>query len=173
MRVPRANVYDGPKALKRAYRTLWSRSAPHRVPTVQNRSLPVQGRFTSARRIILAHIDQSYNNARMRKCCLLPLLSLALAVQPDDLRAQLNAGAERTIFGTVVAVNTERSLISLRPTNLFGFLRINLTTYRVKQPVLLNGLHSGDRVAGVFSSYDGMLHRLRRLRNCQVFEERK
>ena len=109
----------------------------------------------------------------MRKCCWLPLLYLALAVQPDYLRAQLNTGAKRTVFGTVVAVNGERSLITLRPSNLFGLLRINLNTYRVTQPILLNGLHSGDRVTGVFSSSDGMLHRLRRLRNCQVFDERK
>jgi hypothetical protein len=109
----------------------------------------------------------------MRKCCWLPLLSLALAVQPDYLRAQLNAAAERTILGTVVAINAERSLITLRPSNLFGLLRINLNTYRVTQPIILNGLHAGDRVTGVFSSSDRVLHRLRRLRNYQVFDERK
>ena len=109
----------------------------------------------------------------MRKCCWLPLLSLTLAVQPDYLCAQLNAGTERTIFGTVVAVNAERSLISVRPSNLFGLPRINLNTYRVKQPILLNGLRSGDRVTGVFSNSDGMLHRLRRIRNCQVSDDRK
>lgn len=109
----------------------------------------------------------------MRKWRWLPLLCLALAIRPDHLRGELNAGAERNIFGTVVAVNAERSLITLRPSNLFGLLRINLSSYRVKQPILLNGLHSGDRVSGVFSSSDGMLHRLRRLRNCQVFDERK
>ena len=109
----------------------------------------------------------------MRKSCWLPLCCLALAVQPDTLRAQLNTVPERTIFGTVVAINAERSLITVRPSNLFGLLRINLNSYRVKQPILLNGLHAGDRVTGIFSSSDGMLHRLRRLRNCQVFDERK
>ena len=85
-------------------------------------------------------------------------------------QAEENASAQRLICGTVVAVNAQRSLITLRPSNLFGRLGMNLTSYRVKRPIVLNGLHSGDRVTAVLSDSDGMLHRLRRFRNAQLFQ---
>ena len=106
----------------------------------------------------------------MRKCCWLPLvLAIALASLPGQVCAQSAPGTERLIFGTVVAIDFERSLITLRPSNLFGRLQLNLRSYRVKQPILIDGLHSGDRVKAVLSNSDGMLHRLRRLRNCQLY----
>jgi hypothetical protein len=112
----------------------------------------------------------------MRRCCWLPLLFVALAITPSPLRAQVNVGpvnAERLVMGTVVAVNAERALITVRPSNLLGRFLINLNNYRVKQPMVLNGLHSGDRIVAVYWSSDGMLHRLRRLRNYQVFQEQR
>jgi hypothetical protein len=78
----------------------------------------------------------------------------------------------RVVQGTVMAVNSEMSAITLRQSNLLGLLRITFKSYRVKQPMSLSGLRSGDRVTAVLSNSDGMLHRLRRVRNRQVFEDR-
>lgn len=112
----------------------------------------------------------------MRECYWLSLLALALGIQSGILRAQergpANEDRDRVVRGTVVAVNVGSDAITVRPSNLFGRLLINIRSYRVKQPMSLNGLHSGDRVIAVYSRSDGMLHRLRRLRNYQVFDDR-
>jgi hypothetical protein len=94
-------------------------------------------------------------------------------LQAQERHAPPGGDRERVVQGIVVAVNSELSAITIRQPNLLGRLRISFKSYEVKQPTSLNGLRSGDRITAVISNSDGMLHRLRRIRDCQVFEAQR
>ena len=72
---------------------------------------------------------------------------------------------EFLVVGIVVAAEPAASLITIRQPNLFGKLRIEMKSYHVKQRSALAELHPGDRITAVFSTKDGMLHRLTRVRS--------
>ena len=103
----------------------------------------------------------------MTKCCLLPVLVLSVTLQAAPARHQESADGfgERLVVGTVVAVQPDRSLLTIRESDLWGHLRIRSNSYQVKQPFLLYGLRQGDRISAVFSTKDGMLYRVRRVRS--------
>ena len=97
----------------------------------------------------------------MMKLCLLPILALSVTMQASPAEPQASTDNFRGAFGlgTVVAVQAERSLLTLRESDLWGHLRIRFKSYQVKQPFLLYGLHPGDKITAVFSTKDSMLHR--------------
>jgi hypothetical protein len=74
------------------------------------------------------------------------------------------AVTEYLVAGTVVWVHADSSSIAIRGSNLLGYLRIRVHSYRVKQSSALIDLRPGDKITAVFSGRDGMLHRLRRVR---------
>lgn len=69
--------------------------------------------------------------------------------------------SEYAIKGTVVSVQPGEATIIIRQANLLGDLLFVTKAYRVKRPSSLTGLKRGDRVRGVYSTKDKMLHRLR------------
>jgi|ERR1035438_1683681 hypothetical protein len=74
-----------------------------------------------------------------------------------------DAPAEYLVFGTVVWARAGDSSLALRGSSLLQHLRVRVTSYRMKQPSNLLDLRPGDAVTAVFSTKDGMLHRLRRV----------
>jgi hypothetical protein len=90
---------------------------------------------------------------------------LAAPVRPEEVSGY----EERLVLGTVVTVKAERSLITIRESDLLGHLRIRFKCYQVKHPFLLYGLRRGDKISAVFSAKDSMLHRLRRVQNYRSF----
>ena len=74
---------------------------------------------------------------------------------------------EFLVIGIVVAAEPAASLITIRQPNLLGKLRIETKSYHVKQRGSLADLHSGDRITAIFSTKDGMLHRLTRVRSAK------
>jgi hypothetical protein len=107
----------------------------------------------------------------MMKFGLLPILALSAMLQAAPAPPQESADGfrERLVVGTVVAINAELSLITIRESDLFSRLRIRYKAYRVKQPFLLYGLRRGDRVTAVFADRDNLLHRLRRYESYRAF----
>jgi hypothetical protein len=107
----------------------------------------------------------------MTKFCLLPILALSVTLEgaPARHREMTDGFEERLVVGTVVAVQPERSLLTIRESDLLGRLRIHFQCYQVKQPFLLYGLRQGDRITAVFSTKDSMLHRVRRLQSYRAF----
>jgi hypothetical protein len=107
----------------------------------------------------------------MRKFRLLSILALSVTLQAARVRPEEPASgyAEYLVLGTVVAVKAERSLITIRESDLLGHLRIRFKSYQVKQPFLLYGLRPGDKISAVFSAKDSMLHRLRRVQSYRAF----
>ena len=107
----------------------------------------------------------------MTKFCLLPILALSVTLQAAPSRPQESPDGfgERLVLGTVVAVQPERSLLTIRESDLWGHLRIRFKCYQVKQPFLLYGLRQGDKISAVFSTKDSMLHRVRRVQNYRAF----
>ena len=104
----------------------------------------------------------------MSKCPLLLALLISLAAQTRHVEGQeIDANAtelqEYLVIGTVVWVQPGASSISIRGASLLGRLRIQVKSYRVKQPSALINLHPGDKITAVFSRKDGMLHRLKRV----------
>jgi hypothetical protein len=87
------------------------------------------------------------------------LIGVLMAASADPMPA--NAIAGRVVTGTVVSVQS--SSVTIRLPNMLGYLRVRVRTYKVCQPASLLGLRPGDRISGVFSRSDGMLHRVRRL----------
>jgi hypothetical protein len=89
-----------------------------------------------------------------------------------DIRAQAHLPAaafqEHLVIGTVVAVNSERCLITIRQSNLLGYLRFNLRSYAVIHGSVLAGFRPGDRIRASFSTSDGKLHRLHHIENRAV-----
>lgn len=105
--------------------------------------------------------------ARRSPVCLIALVLISLAAAPaGDLRAQLLSG--RVIVGTVVSVQS--SSVTVRLPNLLGYLRVRVSTYRVRRPGSLIGLRPGDKISGVLSRADGMLHRVRRIETVKQLE---
>jgi Cu/Ag efflux protein CusF len=103
--------------------------------------------------------------------CRLPIFLLlaltALTAQAQAWQAEApreTAPNEYLVVGTVVWAHAGASSIAIRGSGLLGYLRIRVSSYRVKQPSSLLGLRPGDAVTAVFSRRDGMLHRLRRTR---------
>ena len=111
----------------------------------------------------------------MTKSCLLPVLVLSVRLQaaPATLPVSPDGFTERLVLGTVVAVQPERSLITIRESDLLGRLRIRFKCYQVKQSFLLYGLRQGDKISAVFSTNDGMLHRVRRVQNYRAFTTKR
>ena len=94
----------------------------------------------------------------MRRFLLFALLSAAslAAATPEEVTVP-----DRVVVGTVVSV--QRSSVTVRVSNLLGYLRIRNRTYNVRRPASLIGLAPGDRISGVLWRSDGMLHRVRRI----------
>ena len=65
------------------------------------------------------------------------------------------------VIGTIVSIQSPS--ITVRLPNMLGYLRVRVRTYRVRQAASLAGLRPGDRISGVLSRNDGMLHRVRRI----------
>ena len=107
----------------------------------------------------------------MTKCCLLPVLVLSVTLQAAPAWPQESADGfrDRLVLGTVVAVQPDRSLLTIRESDLWGHLRIRFKCYQVKQPFLLYGLRQGDKISAVFSTKDSMLYRVRRVQNYRAF----
>jgi hypothetical protein len=103
----------------------------------------------------------------MTKCGLLTVLVLSVTLQAAPARHQESADGfvERLVLGTVVAVRPDRSLLTIRESDLCGHLRIRFKCYQVKQTFMLYGLCQGDKISGVFSTKDNMLHRVRRVQS--------
>jgi Cu/Ag efflux protein CusF len=80
-----------------------------------------------------------------------------------DMRSASVPETEFPVSGLVVSVDTAASKVIIRPATLLGTMRIETITYRVRQAISLNGIRPGDRVSAVFSTRDGMLHRVRRV----------
>jgi hypothetical protein len=90
--------------------------------------------------------------------CILPVIC-------SEARAAAESSQlEYLVLGTVVSVHPASAAIVIREANLFGHLRFQVKSYRVKQPSSLVGLQAGDRIMAVYSKKDGMLHRLRESR---------
>lgn len=105
----------------------------------------------------------------MRSCSSLMLLLLALSAVVHPVGAlQIDAREtvleEYLVVGTVVWANAGSSSVAVRGSNLLGYLRFRVRSYRVKQPSDLVDLRPGDTITAVFSRSDGMLHRVRRVR---------
>jgi hypothetical protein len=97
------------------------------------------------------------------------LLVLALTTQARHADALQIDSREPTVTeylvaGTVVWADAGSSSIAIRGSNLLGYLRIRVRSYRVKQANTLIDLRPGDTITAVFSRKDGMLHRLRHVR---------
>ena len=84
-----------------------------------------------------------------------------MAMQAAQNRAP--AYGDRFVRGTVVAVETENSLITIRESNLLGHLRVLFRSYQVRSSSLIDGLQVGDKITAIFSKRDNMLHRVRRI----------
>jgi hypothetical protein len=100
---------------------------------------------------------------------LLMVLLLVLTAQARHAEAlQIDSGEtalpEYLVAGTVVWAHPGSSSIAIRGADLLGYLRIRVKSYRVKQANALLDLRPGDKITAVFSTRDGMLHRLRRVR---------
>jgi hypothetical protein len=94
------------------------------------------------------------------------MLVLALTAQAWQADAPRNSAPnEYLVVGTVVWAHAGASSIAIRGSGLLGYLRIRVRSYRVKQASSLVDLRPGDTITAVFSRRDGMLHRLRRVRN--------
>lgn len=105
----------------------------------------------------------------MRSSRMLMVLLLALSVElrpvlPQQVDARETAPSEYLVAGTVVWANAGSSSIAVRGSSLLGYLRVRVRSYRVKQPSALVDLRPGDTITAVFSKKDGMLHRVRRVR---------
>ena len=107
----------------------------------------------------------------MTKFCLLSLLEFSLALHAAPARQQelADSSLERLVLGTVVAIRPELSLITIRESDLLGRVRVRFKSYQVKQTLLLYRLRPGDKITAAFSSQDGMLHRVRRIRSYRAF----
>jgi hypothetical protein len=83
------------------------------------------------------------------------------------VRAANPQATEFLVFGIVIATDPAESLLTIRQANLLGRLHIETKSYHVKQRSSLVDLRSGDRITAVFSTKDGMLHRLTRVRTAK------
>lgn len=86
----------------------------------------------------------------------------AFALQIDSRETAPN---EYLVVGTVVWVHAGSSSIAIYGSGLLGHLRVSVKSYQLKQPSALLNLQPGDAITAVFSRKDGMLHRVRRVRN--------
>jgi len=102
----------------------------------------------------------------MRGCVrvLLPgLLALSYAAAaPARPLAPRTDIREHRVRGTVVRVRPHSDVVKIRQDNLLGRLRVQVKSYRVREPGAMVGLRPGDRITAVFSTRDDMLHRVRR-----------
>jgi hypothetical protein len=103
----------------------------------------------------------------MRRRGLLMTVLLAFAAGPHpaggwQVNTQETPLNEYLVAGVVVWAHVGSASIAVRGANLLGHLRIDVRTYRVKQPSTLLDLRPGDSIIAVYSRQDGMLHRLRR-----------
>jgi hypothetical protein len=106
--------------------------------------------------------------AAMPSCRLPIVLLLALTAQSRQAVAlqvdsQEAAPSEYLVAGTVVWAHAGSSSIAICGSGLLGYLRVRVRSYRVKQRTSLLDLRPGDAITAVFSTKDGMLHRLRRV----------
>ena len=92
-------------------------------------------------------------------------LSVTLQAAPVRQRESADGFMERLVLGTVVAVKPDRALLTIRESDLWGHLRVRFKCYQVQQPFRLYGLRRGDKISAVFSTKDGMLHRVRRMKS--------
>lgn len=70
---------------------------------------------------------------------------------------------EYVVVGVVISADAGSSSIVIRGASLMGRLRIQVGSFRVKQPSSLEDLKPGDMITSVYSRSDGMLHRVRRV----------
>jgi hypothetical protein len=89
------------------------------------------------------------------------------ASSPAPIHVANPQATEFLVFGIVIATDPAASLLTIRQANLLGRLHIETKSYHVKQRSSLADLHSGDRITAVFSTRDGLLHRLTRVRTAK------
>jgi hypothetical protein len=77
---------------------------------------------------------------------------------------------DHAITGIVVSIHSRS--ITIRVPGLAGYLRVRVHTYRARKPSSLLGLQPGDKISGVFSRTDGMLHRIRRIQKITDLERK-
>jgi hypothetical protein len=130
----------------------------------------------TARHIIqTAHFADIHNNltvalqSRQMPSRRLLMVLLVLTVQARHTEAlridsRQSGLTEYLVAGTVVWAHAGSASIAIRGSDLLGYLRIRVKSYRVKQANALIDLRPGDKITAVFSRRDGMLHRLRRVR---------
>ena len=94
------------------------------------------------------------------------LIAIFIAGSAGAIPAEAIAG--RVVTGTVVSVRSPS--VTIRLPNMLGYLRMRIRTYKVRQPTSLVGLRPGDRISGVLSRSDGMLHRVRRIETIRDLE---
>ena len=87
----------------------------------------------------------------------------ASLVEADERQTIQSELQEYLVVGTVISVHPGSSSISIRGARLLEYLHMQVRSYRVKQPGSLLDLRPGDKVTAIFSTKDGMLHRLRRI----------
>jgi hypothetical protein len=93
------------------------------------------------------------------------VLVVALTTVIGSIYATETDLQEYLVIGTVVWAHPASSSIAIRGASLPGHLRLEAKSCRVKQPSVLLDLHPGDKITAAFSRKDGMLHRLKRVRN--------
>jgi Cu/Ag efflux protein CusF len=86
---------------------------------------------------------------------------MAVLIAASTGAAQDEPIAGRVVVGAIVSIQSPS--VTVRLPNMLGYLRVRVRTYRVRQPASLVGLKPGDRISGVLSRKDGMLHRVRRI----------
>lgn len=87
------------------------------------------------------------------------LIAVLIAASAGAIPANSIDG--RVVTGIVVSIRSPS--VTVRLPNMLGYLRVRIRTYKVRQPASLVGLRPGDRISGVLSRSDGMLHRVRRV----------
>ena len=112
-------------------------------------------------------MGSSDRSLKSRSLLLLVLLTAAFAqaspVDAPGVKGVESELQEYLVVGTVVWAHPASSSISIRGARLLEYLHMQVRAYRVKQPGALLDLRPGDKVMAVFSTKDGMLHRLRRI----------
>ena len=95
-------------------------------------------------------------------------LSVLIAVSAGVTRGEPTVG--HVVIGTIVSIQSPS--VTIRLPNMLGHLRMRVRTYKLRQPASLVGLQPGDRISGVLSTSDGMLHRVRRIATIRDLQRR-
>ena len=77
------------------------------------------------------------------KLCLLFAILVTLHASGARVPESADGYQECFVVGTVIGVNPELALVTIRGPDLLGRLRIRFKSYKVKQPFVLYGLEPG------------------------------